>query len=123
MRLRSVELEVPDRESAVRFFRDTWGLLEAGERNGISYLRGTEDIPYVVSVAHASEPTLAAITFSGSKPELAKIRKRAAAAGVPIGPLQNFDEPGGGSGYLVHGPQRHVFRFLPANQRSKNLRP
>ena len=24
MKLRSIELEVPDRESAVRFFRDTW---------------------------------------------------------------------------------------------------
>ena len=42
MKLRSIELEVPDRGSAVGFFRDTWGLLEAGERNGISYLRGTE---------------------------------------------------------------------------------
>src|SRR5207247_2527869 len=51
MKLRSIELEVPDRESAVRFFRDTWGLLETGERNGIAYLRGTEDLPYVVSVA------------------------------------------------------------------------
>src|SRR5258706_6631035 len=106
MRSRSVELEVPDRESAVRFFRDTWGLLEAGERNGISYLRGTEDIPYVVSVVQTNEPGVAAITFSGSKPELAKIRKRAAAAGAPIGPLQTFDEPGGGSGYLVQAPER-----------------
>src|SRR6267143_4486234 len=98
MKLRSIELEVPDRESAVRFFRDTWGLLQAGERNGTSYLRGTEDIPYVVSVAQAGEPTVAAITFSGSKAELAGIRKRAAAAGAPSGPLQTFDEPGGGSG-------------------------
>ena len=123
MRLRSVELEVPDRESAVRFFRDTWGLLEAGERNGISYLRGTEEIPYVVSVAQAGEPAVAAITFSGSKPELAKVRKRAAAAGAPIGPLQTFDEPGGGSGYLVQGPEGHVFRFVTEKKRAKKLRP
>src|SRR5258705_13089076 len=100
MRLRSVELEVPDRESAVRFFRDTWGLLEAGERNGISYLRGTEDIPYVVSVVQANEPGVAAITFSGSKPELAKIRKRAAAAGARPRPPPDLHEPGAGAGYL-----------------------
>src|SRR5258708_15767350 len=123
MRLRSVELEVPDRESAVRFFRDTWGVLEEGDRNGISYLRGGEDIPYVVSVTQASEPTLAAITFSGSKPELAKIRKRAAAAGAPLGPMRAFDEPGGGTGYLVQGPEGHVFRFVTERKRAKKLRP
>src|SRR5258708_21884189 len=122
MKLRSIELEVPDRESAVRFFRDTWGLLETGERNGISYLRGTEDIPYVVSVAQASEPAVAAITFCGSKPELARIRKRAAAAGAPLGPLRGFDEPGGGSGYLVEGPEGHVFRFVTERKRVENLR-
>ncbi|HYS74941.1 MAG TPA: hypothetical protein VEM38_02475, partial [Burkholderiales bacterium] len=93
MRLRSIELEVPDRESAVRFFRDTWGLLDAGARNGISYLRGTADIPYVVSVAEAGEPAVAAVTFSGSKPELERIRKRASAAGAPLGPVRDFDEP------------------------------
>jgi len=105
MKLRSIELEVPDRESAVRFFRDTWGLLETGERNGIAYLRGTEDVPYVVSVAQASEPAVAAITFSGSKPELARIRRRAAAAGAPLGSSRDFDEPGGGTGYFVQGPR------------------
>ena len=101
MKLRSIELEVPDRESAVRFLRDTWGLLDAGERNGTSYLRGTEDIPYVVSVAQASEPAVAAVTFSGSRPELAALRKRAAAAGARLGPSRDFDEPGAGSGFLV----------------------
>ena len=97
MRLRSVELEVTDRDSAVRFLRDTWGLLDAGERDGTSYLRGTEDLSYVVSVAQAGANAIAAVTFSGSKPELEKIRKRAAAARAPLGPMCAFDEPGGGS--------------------------
>ena len=123
MKLRSVELEVPDRESAVRFFRDTWGLLEAGERNGTSYLRGTEDVPYVVSVAEAREPAVAAVTFSGSKPELERIRKRAAAAGAPLGPVRDFDEPGGGRGYFLEGPEGHVFRFVAERKRVKKLRP
>src|SRR5205814_920287 len=112
MKLRSIELEVPDRESAVRFFRDTWGLLEAGERNGTSYLRGTEAIPYVVSVARASEPAVGAVTFSGSKPELARIRKRAAEAGARLGSLRDFDEPGGGSGFLVAAPAGHASWFV-----------
>ncbi|HEY6242017.1 MAG TPA: VOC family protein [Burkholderiales bacterium] len=123
MRLRSVELEVPDRDSAVRFFRDTWGLLEAGARNGTSYLRGTEDIPYIVSLAEAPEPAVAAVTFSGSRPELDKIRRRAAAAGASLSPLRDFDEPGGGTGYFLEGPEGHVFRFVTEKKRVKKLRP
>ncbi len=123
MRLRSVELEVPDRDSAVRFFVDVWGLLDAGERSGTAYLRGTEDLPYVVSVTRASAPAVAAVTFSGSKPEVLKIRKRAAAAGAPLGPMRDFDEPGGGTGFLVEGPEGHVFRFLTEKKRTKQLRP
>src|SRR5256885_16347372 len=112
MKLRSIELEVPDRESAVRFFRDPWGLLEAGERNGTSYLRGTEDIPYVVSVAQAGEPAVAAVTFSGSKPELAGIRKRAAAAGGRAGPSPRLAEPRGGARDLLERPQGHALRCV-----------
>ena len=122
MRLRSVELEVPDRDSAVRFFRDIWGLLDAGERNGISYLRGTEDLPYVVSVTQASAPAVAAVTFSGSKAEVSRVRKRAAAAGARLGAMRDFDEPGGGAGFLVEGPEGHVFRFLSEKRRAKKLR-
>ena len=123
MRLRSVELEVPDRDSAVRFLRESWGLLDAGQRNGTSYLRGTEDLSYIVSVAQSGAPTVAAVTFSGSKLEVQKVRKRAAAAGARLGPMRDFDEPGGGSGFLVEGPEGHVFRFLAEKKRVKKLRP
>jgi catechol 2,3-dioxygenase-like lactoylglutathione lyase family enzyme len=123
MRLRSIELEVPDRDSAARFLLNTWGLLDAGQRNGISYLRGTEDLSYIVSVAQASAPAVAAVTFSGSKPEVQKVRERAASTGARLGPMRDFDEPGGGSGFLVEGPEGHVFRFLTEKKRVKKLRP
>jgi catechol 2,3-dioxygenase-like lactoylglutathione lyase family enzyme len=123
MRLRSIELEVPDRDSAVRFFLDTWGLLDAGEQGGTSYLRGTEALPYVVSVSQANAPTVAAVTFSGTRPEILGIRKRAATAGARLGPLRDFDDPGGGSGFLVEGPEGHVFRFVAEKKRAKRLRP
>ena len=38
MRLRSVELELPRRDAAVEFLRDTWGLLDAGRRGGTGSL-------------------------------------------------------------------------------------
>lgn len=123
MRLRSVELEVPDRASAVRFLRETWGLIDAGERAGTAYLRGTEDLPYVVSVAQAGAPAVAAVTFSGSGPEIEKIRRRAAASGAKVGPVRGFEEPGGASGFLVEGPEGHVFRFVTEKKRAKKLRP
>jgi len=123
MRLRSVELEVPDRDAAVRFLQGTWGLLDAGQRNGVSYLRGTEDLPYIVSVSQSGAPAVAAITFSGSKPEVQGVRKRAAAAGARLGPMRDFDEPGGSSGFLVEGPEGHVFRFVIEKKRVKKLRP
>ena len=123
MRLRSVELEVPDRGSAVRFLLDTWGLIDVGERNGTSYLRGTEDLPYVISVTQARAPGIAGVTFAGTRPEMLAIRKRATAAGAKLGPIRDFDEPGGASGFSVEGPEGHVFRFVTAKKRAKKLRP
>jgi len=123
MRLRSVDLEVPDRETAVRFLVDTWGLLDAGERNGTAYLRATEDLPYVISLTRASAPAVSSVTFSGTRPEMLAIRKRAAAAGAKLGPIRDFDEPGGASGFCVEGPEGHVFRFVTAKKRAKKLRP
>jgi catechol 2,3-dioxygenase-like lactoylglutathione lyase family enzyme len=123
MKLRSIELEVPDRDSAVRFFLETWGLLDAGQKNGTAYLRATEGLPYVVSVAQGEAPAVAAVTFCGSRPEVLKVRRRAQAVGARLGPIRDFDEPGGGTGFLVEGPEGHVFRFLTEKKRAKKLRP
>ena len=53
MRLRSVELELPRRDAAVEFLRDTWGLLDAGRRGRTEFLRGAGDHPYLVSLTEA----------------------------------------------------------------------
>ena len=82
MRIRSIELQTPDRAAAVGFLKDTWGLIEAGAGNGTTYLRGTEDHAYVVSVAQAGAPGVGAVSFSGTGEELERIRGRAAAAGA-----------------------------------------
>ena len=37
--------------------------------------------------------------------------------------MREFDEPGGGSGFLVEGPEGHVFRFLTEKKRAKKARP
>jgi 2,3-dihydroxy-p-cumate/2,3-dihydroxybenzoate 3,4-dioxygenase len=121
MRLRSVELEVPDRKAAARFLGDTWGLLDAGSRNGVSYLRGTEPLPYVVSLAETDTPAIAAVTFSGDRSEIEQARSRASLAGVRVGPIRIFDEPGGGEGFLLQGPEGQVFRLVCDKGRVEKL--
>jgi 2,3-dihydroxy-p-cumate/2,3-dihydroxybenzoate 3,4-dioxygenase len=123
MRIRSIELETPDRGTAVRFLKDAWGLLEAGARNGISYLRGTENLSYVVSIAEARTPGITAVTFCGTREELDRIRARASAARVRIGPMREFDEPGGGSGFLLEGPEGQAFRFVAEMKPVEKLPP
>ncbi len=124
MRLRSIELEVPDRSAAVRFLKEPWGLLDCGTKNGISYLRGSADHPYVVSIADAPAPAVTAITFSGSETELKEIRARASGAGARIHPsVPEFDEPGRAAGFLVEGPEGQVFRFVAEKERVASLPP
>lgn len=123
MRLRSVELEVRDVAPAVEFLRDTWGLLDAGARSGTFYLRGTEDVPYAVSVGRADAPAVGAVTFSGSDAEIGSLRSRASAAGVRCGPVCEFDEPGGGAGFLLEGPEGQVFRFVVESEQAQKLPP
>ena len=123
MRLRSIELETPDRVAAARFLKEAWGLLEVGTRDQTSYFRGTEDLPYIVSVAEARTPGVAAVTFFGVREELDRIRARASAARVRIGPMCTFDEPGAGSGFLLEGPDGQVFRFVAQTQPVEKLPP
>ncbi len=112
MRLRSIELEVTDRGAAAAFLENTWGLIPTGSSDGTVYLRGTEDLPYIVSLAQAGAPAIAAVSFSGSAAELDGVRSRAAMAGVRHSPVREFDEPGGSSGFFLEGPEGQVFRFV-----------
>ena len=123
MRLRSIEFETLDRGAAVRFLRDTWGLLEAGVRDGTSYLRGTEDLPYVVSITEAHTPGVAAVTFCGTREELDRIRTRASAQNVRTGPVRALDEPGGGTGFSLEGPEGQTFRFVAQTEAVEKLQP
>lgn len=121
MRIRSIELETPGRAAAVGFLRDAWGLLDAGTRSATSYLRGTEDLAHVISVTEAVTPGVGSVTFSGTAAELEQIRARASAKGARIGSLHTLDEPGGGSGFLLEGPEGQVFRLVSGDARVGKL--
>lgn len=69
MRLRSVELEIPDAGRSAEFLERVWGLLPAGSSGNTRYFRGTSDHPYILSITEAAVPAVAAITFSGAEKE------------------------------------------------------
>ena len=99
MRLRSVELEIPDVAPAAEFLEQVWGLLPAGSSGATRFWRGTGDHPYILSLTRAAAPAVAAITFAGTEEE---VRKKD----------RTFDVPGGGRGYEVRGPENQVYRFI-----------
>ena len=99
MRLRSVELELPDVAKAADFLSGPWGLAPAGSAGGTQFFRGTGTHPYILSIAKASAPAVVAITFSGSEEEIGKTDR-------------TFDVPGGGKGYEIRGPENQTYRFI-----------
>jgi 2,3-dihydroxy-p-cumate/2,3-dihydroxybenzoate 3,4-dioxygenase len=106
MRLRSVELELPDVARAADFLAGAWGLIAAGTSRNTQFFRGTGSHPYILSVTKASAPAVTAITFSGPATELEKIGS----------PNTTYDVPGGGKGFEIRGPEAQTYRFIVENQ-------
>jgi catechol 2,3-dioxygenase-like lactoylglutathione lyase family enzyme len=107
MRLRSVELELPDVAPAADFLGGAWGLVPTGAVGATRFFRGTGDHPYILSLTKAAAPAVAAVTFSGPPDEIEAQRRR---AGNPQS--IKFDVPGGGEGFEVRGPEAQTYRFI-----------
>jgi len=110
MRLRSVELELPDTAGTADFLSGAWGLLPAGSSGGAQFFRGTANHPYILSITKASGPAVAAITFSGSAQEIETVGQRNGK------PLVAYDVPGGGKGFEIRGPEAQNYRFVVENE-------
>ena len=111
MRLRSVDLEIPDVTPAAEFLERLWGLVPAGSAGKTRFFRGSGDHPYILSLTQAATPAVAAVTFAGSLEELAKLGK----------PDRSFDVPGGGHGFELRGPEGQVYRFITDSTVAKIL--
>jgi catechol 2,3-dioxygenase-like lactoylglutathione lyase family enzyme len=111
MRLRSVELDIPDVAAAADFLERLWGLVPAGAAGATRFFRGTGDHPYILSLTQAAAPAVMAVTFSGPEDELQRIGKID----------RSFDEPGGGKGFEVRGPEAQNYRFVVENERPRAL--
>ena len=112
MKLRSVELEMPQPDTAAKFLTEAWGLLPAGTRGKTTFLRGTGEHAYVISLSEAATTGVASVTFSGTAEEVQGVAQRAKAANVVHQPMKDFDEPGKGHGFLLQGLEGQIYRFV-----------
>lgn len=111
MRLRSIEIALPDPRSAADFMTDIWGMVPAEVRGSTHYLRGSGGFPYLVALEQANDEFVRTTTFVCEDDELAGLVQRVAEAGWPATPTVSYD-PGGGQGIIVQLPEGELLRFL-----------
>ena len=121
MRLRSVDLKVPDAASAAAFLESIWGLVPAGESGATRFFRGTGDHPYILSIAQAPGNAVAAVTFAGTPEEIEQIGMRARHAGVPRQQVASFEVPGGGAGHILQGAEGQIYRVIAETAKPARL--
>jgi 2,3-dihydroxy-p-cumate/2,3-dihydroxybenzoate 3,4-dioxygenase len=111
MKLRSIELALPEAEKARAFLTDIWGLALAEVRGATSYLRGSSALAYLVSLEERATPFVRSTTFICSEAELQEMARRVQLSGWPATHTESSD-PGGGHGLLIELPEGELFRFL-----------
>ena len=111
MKLRSIELALPDPAAAAAFMADVWGLVPADVRNDTRYLRGSGPYPYLVAFEPAQAEFVRSTTFVCDTDELTALKQRVAAHGWLARSVVSSD-PGGGHGIVVELPEGELLRFL-----------
>lgn len=111
MKLRSIELALPDPAAAAAFMTDVWGMAPAQVKGTTQYLRGSGPFPYLVAFEQSEQEFVRSATFTCSSEEMEGIAGRTAAAGWPHRAVVSED-PGGGHGLLVELPEGEILRFL-----------
>lgn len=100
--LRSVRLRVPDLEQALTFYTDVWGLLSVADHDGLHYLRGVGDDPYLLCLSQGETAILEVTWRASADADLTSLRDNMLAMGATldtaIGPRPDH---GGGIGFSV----------------------
>lgn len=111
MRLRSIELALPDVPAAAEFMTGIWGMAPGGQHGVTRYLRGSGPDPYLVSLSEHAERHVRSVTFTCDAGAVARIADRARRSHLAVRETVSTD-PGGGEGVLVELSDGAVFRFL-----------
>ena len=111
MKLRSIELALPDPAAAAAFMTEIWGMAAAEAEGETHYLRGSGPFPYLVAFEKSEDEFVRSTTFVCTAEELEALKARVAAAGWTASPTTS-DDLGGGQGVLVELPEGTILRFL-----------
>ncbi|MFK4870922.1 VOC family protein [Novosphingobium sp. ZW T3_23] len=111
MKLRSIELALPDPAAAAAFMTEIWGMADAGVEGETHYLRGSGTFPYLVAFEKSDDEFVRSTTFVCTAGELETLKARVATAGWTASPTRS-DDLGGGHGVLVELPEGTILRFL-----------
>jgi len=111
MKLRSIELALPDAAQAHQWMIDIWGCADGGQQDGTYYLRGSGTFPYLVAFTESAERFVRSTTFVCSQDRLEQIAHVAAEKGLNAAPTISRD-PGGGAGLVVELAEGELLRFL-----------
>lgn len=111
MKLRSIELGLPDPAAAAAFMTEIWGMAAAEPKGETQYLRGSGPFPYLVAFEKSEDEFVRSTTFVCTAEELEALKARVTAAGWTASPTTS-DDLGGGQGVLVELPEGTILRFL-----------
>jgi 2,3-dihydroxy-p-cumate/2,3-dihydroxybenzoate 3,4-dioxygenase len=111
MRLRSIELAMPNATAAAEFLTDIWGMAPAEVRGDTHYLRGSGSFPYLVALEEAQTSFVRSTTFVCSAERLKDLSASITARGLTAKPVIS-DDPGGGHGLIVELVEGELLRFL-----------
>jgi 2,3-dihydroxy-p-cumate/2,3-dihydroxybenzoate 3,4-dioxygenase len=113
MQLRSVELQMPNRQEAVDFLKSPWGLVEVDTRGDTTFLRGSDPFHYALAITEGAEKLVKSATLVGSLQEVELSFERVKAAGLQHSDwVQEFNEPGRGAGFSFLGLEGEPYRVV-----------
>src|SRR5262245_32006488 len=103
-RLRAVALGGPGLPGLAPFYRDVWGLLPAGEVEGVVYLRGTGAERHIVALHDRPVRGIVSIDFAAERGSIDPMQRALAAKGVKTTAPATLRTPGGGYGFTLRDP-------------------
>ncbi|GAB1268280.1 VOC family protein [Aurantivibrio infirmus] len=120
MKLRSIELVLPDAHKAADFLMNIWRVAPAATKKHIHYLRGSGTFPYLVALEEGTKSFVRSVTFVCSEMELEQIKKNISDKKLNAKPETSSDL-GGGKGIIVELPEGELLRFLVGAEEVKPI--
>lgn len=111
MKLRSIEMVLPQAAQAADFLINIWKTELAGVQNNTHYLRGSGTFPYLVALEEGDKQFVRSVTFVCEADELADIKTKVAAKGLNAR-AEVCTDLGGGEGIIVELAEGELLRFL-----------